>query len=474
MDHGRDLSDTDSDRHPPFVVEIHQLAHPPTPPRRRSWRAVDSSDEDDETNHSALGAVTQQSAPLPTMLSSDSGEEHVRLALEQFGQLRRQRFMRDQRTRYLDTAALSTLSAGGHESLMRQNFPSNDVDSYWYNQPSPTSEVSPVSVSVPVPVPVPVPLHRVNRLQMQQYQPLPLPPPPLPPPVSRSLLSDESRRAMLEVLRANNSSTVPALETETGGNSNDEEEEGDYFERHQHQQLHELLRRHRPVHERALDKNGASSGGGDRDSDLSSGRCRQPTAWWIARHTVVTRALDCSLLQPGMKFVGVQKIKHQSTLQRHRGGRSVGLNFDLGVEQWDVEVAIQTVDMRRGRLTGIMKAINVPNMPTMVVTFWEGEVVDFTNFLPLTGKWRASADNDAQHWRLFDPLLASSTDPSADAFLCQWPPALCGKRMPRLLEDYIFMRWKEKSFVNLSPHEVELTIEGFYYICMNRRSGAIE
>ncbi|KAJ2906452.1 hypothetical protein GGI21_004032 [Coemansia aciculifera] len=46
--------------------------------------------------------------------------------------------------------------------------------------------------------------------------------------------------------------------------------------------------------------------------------------------------------------------------------------------------------------------------------------------------------------------------------------------MPRLLEDYIFMRWKEKSFVNLNPHEVELTIEGFYYICMNRRTGIIE
>ncbi|KAJ2747492.1 hypothetical protein GGI20_000481 [Coemansia sp. BCRC 34301] len=465
-DHDRDFSDTDNER-PLALVQIHQVAHPPTPPRRRSWRAVDSSDSDNETRHNALALATQQSAPLPANPYADNDEEHVRLALEQFGQTRRQRFMREQRTRYLDAAALSNLSTGGHESLTRQLFPSNDVDSYWYNQASPASEVSPVSVSVPVPVPV----HRVNRLQMRRYQPLPLPPPPPPPPpVSRSHLSDESRRAMLEVLRASNGFT--ALETELGG-SNDDEEEGESYERHQHQyqQLHQLLRRHRPVLERALDKNSAVNGSGGRDGGMRSGLCRQPTASWLARHTVAARALDCSLLQPGMKFVGVQKIKHQG---RHRDSRSAGLNFELGVEQWDVEVAVQTVDMRRGRLTGIMNAMNVPNMPTTVVTCWDGEVVDFKNFLPLTGKWRASADNDAQHWRLFEPLLASSSGSSADAFLCQWPDALRGKRMPRLLEDYIFMRWKEKSFVNLSPQDVELTIEGFYYISMNRRSGAIE
>ncbi|KAJ2890738.1 hypothetical protein IWW38_003970, partial [Coemansia aciculifera] len=212
--HGRDnSSDTDSGGEPSFIVEIRQVALPPTPPRRRSgssnWRAVESSDEDDEIHHTALVlGGGQQSAPQPTTLPLDGGEGAARLALEQFRQLRRQRFMSDQHARYLDTAALANLSIGGQESPTRQHFPSNDVDSYWYNQPSPTSEVSPVSVSVPVPVPVP--LHRVSRLQMQQY----LPPPP-PPPVSRSLLSDESRRAMLEVLRANNSSAARAAALET-------------------------------------------------------------------------------------------------------------------------------------------------------------------------------------------------------------------------------------------------------------------
>lgn len=39
---------------------------------------------------------------------------------------------------------------------------------------------------------------------------------------------------------------------------------------------------------------------------------------------------------------------------------------------------------------------------------------------------------------------------------------------------YIFMRWKEKHFVNSSEHTSGLTIAGFYYIAMRRADGAIE
>ncbi|KAJ2882961.1 hypothetical protein H4R27_003092, partial [Coemansia aciculifera] len=419
--HEPHLSDSDIDE-VPFVVENYQLAQPPTPPRRRSWGAVESSDDEDH-------ASMEQPA--------DTGEEQVRLALEQLGQLRRQRFMRDQRTRYFDTAALSTQSASGNDGSMRQHFPSNDVDSYWYNQPSPTSEVAPVSVLVPV--------HRVDRLQMQRYQP----PPPPPPPVSRSHLLDELRRARLEVSRANNSTALAP------------EDEDDYSEQQQQQQLPQVLRRRRPAHERAPDKNGAGNDGDDRGSGMPSGRSRQPTAAWLAKHTVAARALDCSLLQPGMKFVGVQKVIKATEMMLHRGE---GLNRAMGTGQWDVEVEVQTVDMQSGQLTGIMKALNVRDVPTSVVTCWEGEVVDFKNFMPLTGKWRASADNDRQYWRLFASLAAA--DSSADAFLCKWPSLLCGRRMPRLLEDNIYMRWKEESFVDRSP-DAGLTIDGFYYICMN-------
>ncbi|KAJ2414897.1 hypothetical protein H4218_001631 [Coemansia sp. IMI 209128] len=409
---------------PSFVLESRQVAHPPTPPRQRRWGAVDSSDDD-------LDSTEQH---------TDTGEEQARQALEQFGQLRRQRFMRDQRTRYLGNAALSTQSAGANDASMRQHFPSNDVDSYWYNQPSPALEVAPVSVLVPV--------HRVDRLQLPRYQR-----PPPPPPVSRSHLSEEARRAMLEVWQLRDPT---ALTREI-----DDDNEDDFSRL--------LSRRSRPVHGRGHDKNGVANDDDNQDSGTGLGMNCRLSAAWLARHTVAARSLDCSLLQPGMKYVGVQKIIAQSEMQ-FRHGR--GLNPDVGKEQWDVEVAVHTVDMKSGRLTGIMRAINVPNTPMPVVTFWEGEVVDFKNFTPLTGKWRASADNDKQHWRLFASLAAA--DSSADAFLCKWPPLLCGRRMPRLLEDNIYMRWKEKSFVNTRPDRVELTIEGFYYICMNRMSGSIE
>ncbi|KAJ2417958.1 hypothetical protein GGF47_005171, partial [Coemansia sp. RSA 2524] len=70
-------------------------------------------------------------------------------------------------------------------------------------------------------------------------------------------------------------------------------------------------------------------------------------------------------------------------------------------EQWDVGVEIQTVDMKHGKVTGLMKAINVPNLPHTVVTCWGGEIVDFVNYMPLTDKWRATSSDDSRHWSMF-------------------------------------------------------------------------
>ena len=38
---------------------------------------------------------------------------------------------------------------------------------------------------------------------------------------------------------------------------------------------------------------------------------------------------------------------------------------------------------------------------------------------------------------------------------------------------YIFMRWKEQFFVNVSA-DCGLTIAGFYYVCFDRELGTIE
>ncbi|KAI7827761.1 vacuolar import and degradation protein-domain-containing protein [Kickxella alabastrina] len=83
--------------------------------------------------------------------------------------------------------------------------------------------------------------------------------------------------------------------------------------------------------------------------------------------------------------------------------------------------------------------------------------------------WKANGREDTDHWSLFEPVKQVP-----QTFLQKWPESMRGKRMPRILEDYLFMRWKESTFINVGPSETGLTIEGFYYICMDRITGAIE
>ncbi|KAJ1952493.1 hypothetical protein GGI12_006229, partial [Dipsacomyces acuminosporus] len=116
-----------------------------------------------------------------------------------------------------------------------------------------------------------------------------------------------------------------------------------------------------------------------------------------------------------------------------------------------------------------MTATNVPRTLTPITTSWEGEIIDFANYTPRTNKWNAQCTDDNRHWLLFPALRGQS-----EAFLQKWPEPLYGKRMPKVLEDHLFMRWKETEFVNLRASETRLTIDGFYYICMNRRTGSIE
>ncbi|KAJ2386019.1 hypothetical protein GGI05_004514 [Coemansia sp. RSA 2603] len=196
-------------------------------------------------------------------------------------------------------------------------------------------------------------------------------------------------------------------------------------------------------------------------------RAEEQLLKWLTKHTVAARALDCALLRPGIEFRGVQRITelpNDPLSIRSRLHRQT-----LSIEKWDVHVVIQSVDMQRGRVSGLMKAINVPRMFKTVVTHWDGEIIDFVNYTPLTDKWNAKSKNDTEHWSHFAPVKQQP-----QTFLHRWPDSMRGKRMPQILQDYIFMRWKENAFVNVQPNETGLTIEGFYYICMNRVTGAIE
>ncbi|CAI5512143.1 unnamed protein product, partial [Closterium sp. Naga37s-1] len=108
---------------------------------------------------------------------------------------------------------------------------------------------------------------------------------------------------------------------------------------------------------------------------------------------------------------------------------------------WRVTVRIQQCDMRRGYLCGSMEALNVPSTDTSVVTFWDGEIVDGKNYSFFTGQWDATRETDIKHWSRFPCFSqlkeAALKDGARSIDLSTFP--------------YIFMRWKEKFFVNVGP-----------------------
>uniref|UniRef100_A0A061R7W7 Glucose-induced degradation protein 4 n=1 Tax=Tetraselmis sp. GSL018 TaxID=582737 RepID=A0A061R7W7_9CHLO len=155
-----------------------------------------------------------------------------------------------------------------------------------------------------------------------------------------------------------------------------------------------------------------------------------------------------SLLWPGQHFRGTQRVTPSGL---H------GIN-----EDWSVNVTIVSCKYESGTLSGIMEAENVPHTKFPVKTFWEGEIIDNANHVFFTGKWEAWPDTDLVHWSKFSSFEQIKGAVQKQSGRCD---ALCGYPV-------IYMRWKEKFFVNCS-HECGLTIAGFYYIALDRRTGEI-
>ncbi|KAJ2084077.1 hypothetical protein H4R24_000286 [Coemansia sp. RSA 988] len=345
----------------------------------------------------------------------------VHQALEQFGQLRRQRFLRDQRQWHnaeitrSGAGALEASTAGApgiplhprsrtrmgsdtppaSHDVPPQLFPSNDVDSYWYNQPpTNTRQQPPVEASTH-----PTTLRRPGHL----------------PSVPRNPAAELSRSAMLEVLRTHRgfaaSHDTPRGSDDLGSTRGQQQQTSAGVGRANADEPE--LRRNEKVEAQDGGDTGAEDAATTPADDAAQATQRQRQGCarvegrmlrWLGRNTVVHRGLGCALLQTGIRFAGVQKI---TPLTREHMGTDALLRMSSpSLEQWDVEVEIQVVDMARGRVAGLMKAINVPRLPKTVVTCWEGEIVDFVNHTPVTGKWRASCAEDARHWSLFTAVHA--------------------------------------------------------------------
>lgn len=188
----------------------------------------------------------------------------------------------------------------------------------------------------------------------------------------------------------------------------------------------------------APERPGTSKDGGDNAKDELA---------QLNRH--LRGAQRCSLLGPGSAFVGSQVFSNNPAHGRD--------------ERWKVSVRITEADVERGLLRGVMDAVNQhPGGTSGVSTFWEGEVLDGDRVGLLTGRLGATAQVDRVHWARFPPVermlarIRAGEDPD-----------------PTDLSRYLLMRWKETFFV-ASPSECALTIAGFYYICFDRVTGAVD
>ncbi|KAF9939607.1 hypothetical protein BGZ67_009187 [Mortierella alpina] len=168
---------------------------------------------------------------------------------------------------------------------------------------------------------------------------------------------------------------------------------------------------------------------------------------------------QCCFLQPGQKFHGTQNLK---TLTSSLSGMRC-----RQTEEWDVKVTISAVDYRSSTVYGLMEAMDVPMSASSVVTFWEGEIIDFENHTFWTRKWTAKARTDLEHWKRLEAFNGID-----EKYIIRG--AKTGKFRGHIDQKYIFMRWKEKHFVNASEHTGGLTIAGFYYLSMRRSDGFVE
>ena len=86
-----------------------------------------------------------------------------------------------------------------------------------------------------------------------------------------------------------------------------------------------------------------------------------------------------------------------------------------------------------------------------------------------TEKWGANQEADRDHWTKLNPALAIETD-----LLDKFEPSRTEYAFPS--DQYIYMRWKEHFLVpNHKLTRIEgASFDGFYYIIMDRFTGALE
>ncbi|PGH08813.1 hypothetical protein AJ80_07772 [Polytolypa hystricis UAMH7299] len=228
----------------------------------------------------------------------------------------------------------------------------------------------------------------------------------------------------------------------------------------------------------------------------------------------IHRPTDCSWLKPGMVFSGSQHAMHCSnpSMLSHRVGSplrntdpvivngsesnrisvytSSGRRYwahnavDAGnpsssrtgnnrYEHWPVKVTILSVDYNTMSLSGTMEAHNIPDKTsgtqgTHIVTYLEGEIIDFRTHSLATKNFNSNTDIDSCYWRELEPFKGLTDDEIVRNLVSKkW-------LAETLAKGWILMRWKERCFVTPSHSQQGLTISGFYYVTLCREDGSIQ
>ncbi|KAL2826847.1 vacuolar import and degradation protein-domain-containing protein [Aspergillus cavernicola] len=216
---------------------------------------------------------------------------------------------------------------------------------------------------------------------------------------------------------------------------------------------------------------------------------------------------ECSWLRPGMTFTGSQRaasspgviLSHQGSsstpndpmlpmivngseqnrisVQTTNGTRYLAsqiCNMGSGKdENWPVKVTIHNINTQDMTLTGTMEAYNIPDKTSPsqdahIVTFLEGEIIDFNTHTLETKNFKADAEIDSTYWRELQPFKNLTDE--------EMTRNLVSRRWitDELCKGWILMRWKERCFITPTDARQGLTISGFYYISLHREGGQIE
>ncbi|KAL4765696.1 GID4/VID24 family protein [Aspergillus foveolatus] len=213
---------------------------------------------------------------------------------------------------------------------------------------------------------------------------------------------------------------------------------------------------------------------------------------------------ECSWLRPGMTFSGFQRAassasvilpqqgpssssndpmivngsdQNRITIQTTNGRRyfaSQVYNLRTGKEEnWPVKVTIHDVNTHDMTLSGTMEAYNIPDKTSpshnaVIVTFLEGEIIDFNSHTLETKNFKADAEIDSTYWRELQPFKDLTDDEMTRNLVSRkWIT-------DELCKGWILMRWKERCFITPTDARQGLTISGFYYISLHRETGNIE